>query len=170
MHARPKPRLSPHRRARIIAWALAMLLWLRAVLDGVHVMSRRQRRRRGGFFCLDHLARLTTDLIAIRAAEIAGNRAPRKRLFRDRGVDLKRRHFRRSVIGSRLRRALKHRDFDTRIAILIHALRDIEPLATRLARRMRRRVTKLWAILPRAGAAESRAIGAACASFSPDTS
>lgn len=147
-----------------------MLLWLRSVLTSAHIMSRRHIRQRGGFFTLDRLARLIANLIVIRAAEIAGNRGPRKRLFRERGVDLKRRHFRRSVIGLRLRRALKHRDFDTRIAILIRTLHDIDSMAARLARRMMRRVTKLWAILPCASAPEPRAAGAACASFSPDTS
>ena len=147
-----------------------MLLWLRSVLTGAHIMSRRHIRQRGGFFTLDRLARLIANLIVIRAAEIAGNRGPRKRLFRDRGVDLKRRHFRRSVIGSCLRHALKHRDFDTRVAILIRALHEIDSMAARLAQRMIRRVTKLWAILPCASAPEPLATGAVCASFGADTS
>lgn len=166
MQATPRPRLSPHRQSRLIAWALAMLLWLRSVLN----ISRRHLRQRGAFFTLDRLARLITNLIVIRAAEIAGNRTPRRRLFRDRGVDLRRRHFRRSVIGARLRRALKHRDFDTRIAILIRALRDLEPLAARLAKRMRRRNTKLWAIVPRPVAAEALAAAAVTAHAAADTS
>ncbi|WP_395646769.1 hypothetical protein [Terricaulis sp.] len=154
MHAQPKPRLSPHRRARLIAWSLAMLLWLRSVLSGGAIMSRRRIRQRGGLFQLDRLARFITNLIIIRAGEIAGNRGPRRRLFRDRGADREPRHLRRSVIGSRLRRALKHRDIDVRLALLIRALRGIEVLAEAFALRMRRRVTRLWPILPGACPAE----------------
>ena len=170
MHPQPRPRLSAHRQTRLIAWALAMLLWLRTVLSGVRIMSRRQRRQRGGCFSLDHLARLIANLIVIRAAAIAGHRDARDPLLRDRGVDLRRRHFRRSVIGAHLRRALKHRDFETRIAILMRALRDLEPLAARLAKRMRRRNTKLWAIVPRPVAAEALAAAAVTAHAAADTS
>lgn len=170
MHAQPKPCLGAHRQARIIAWALAMLLWLSSVVSGAHIMSRRRLRQRGGWFCLDHLARLITNLIGIRAAELAGNRAPRKRLFRDRGVDLRRPHLRRSVIGSRLRRALKHPDAEARIRLLIHALHDFEALAARLANRMRRRVTRLWAILARPASTEALASVDARAPATADTS
>lgn len=169
MHVKSRPRLSRHRQTRIIAWALAMLLWLHSVLRSAHVRPRHIRQR-GAWLSLDDVARLVTDLIGVRAAALAGNGAPRKRLFRDRGVDLRPHHYRRSVVGSRLRRALKHRDFDTRVKRLIDALRDLEVFATRLAQRMRRRVTKLWAIPACSGACQPLAAGAAVAVGADDTS
>jgi hypothetical protein len=81
----------------------------------------------------------------IRAGELARLRRRRPTFFK-RGRDLRRRHLLRSVIGSRLRRKLKHKDLATRIAILIAALRDLDSIARPLAQRMRRGLARLWAI------------------------
>ena len=170
MHAKPHILLTPHRRARLIAWALAMLAWVHAVFVADRIMTRRQLRKRGCLLSLDGLARLVTRLILIRAAEIVGPRKPRKRLFRDRGEDLKRRHFVRSVIGSRLRRAFKHRDVHQRIAILIAALKALDVWAARFAKRLARRVTKLWPIAAAAGVGAPLAAGIAAALGGDDTS
>ena len=160
MHAKPHIILNPHRRARLIAWTLAMLAWVHAVFFNDRIMSRRQLRKRGCFLSLDGLARMVTRLILIRAAELLGPRQPRKRMVRVRGEDLRRRHLVRSVIGSRLRRAFKHRDVRERVAILIAALKTLDLWAARFAKRLARRVTKLWAILSSAGATEALAAGA----------
>lgn len=170
MHAKPHIILSPHRRARLIAWALALLAWVHAVFYGAHIMSRRRLRQRGCFLSLDGVAYIVARLIVIRAAELIGPRRPRTRHIRDRGVNLKRRHFMRSVIGSRLRRALKHRDVTQRIALLIAALNALDTWAARFADRLRRRVTKLWAIGVTPCVAEPLAAGAASVHAAADTS
>ena len=109
MQSQPLIRLSPHRRARLIAWTLAMLAWVHAVFFDGQIMSRRRLRQRGGFLSLDRIARVVTQLIILRAAELAGFRRHGRISFRQHGADLWPRHLRRSAIGARIRRALKHR-------------------------------------------------------------
>ncbi len=74
------------------------------------------------------------------------------------------------MIGSRLRRALKHRDADARVAVLICTLRNIEVMATHFAQRLRRRTTRVWAMLACAGAAETLTVGALSTLHLADTS
>ena len=144
-----KRHLTKHRRARLIAWSLAILAWVAWVFSADRAPSRRHMRQRFGFISLEGLARNVAMLILIRAAELAGVRYRQKPFFSHiRGRQLWPRHALRSVIGGRLRRALKHKDFTTRVAILTDALRRLDVWAARHVRRARRGRTRLWAIAP----------------------
>jgi hypothetical protein len=138
-----KRHLTRHRRQRLVLWALAMLTWIASVFAGRPITSRQAHRR--GDVSLDGLTRMVMQLAAIRAGELARLRRRRPTFFK-RGRDLRRRHLRRSVIGSRLRRKLKHKDIATHVATLIAALRDLDAIARPLAQRMRQGLTRLWAV------------------------
>jgi hypothetical protein len=143
----PKRHLTKHRRARLIAWTLAMLAWLAWVFSADRAPKRRHMRKRYGFISLDRLARAVALLIVVRASERAGRRTTSNPFFaRIRGRQRWPRHVTRSVIGARLRRALKHRDFTTRVAILIDALRRIDIWTATQVSRRRRGMTRLWPI------------------------
>lgn len=140
-----RPILTRHRRQRFVLLALAMLHWIAAVLEGLHIDPRRLRQRGG--LGVDRLARFVGLLIYTRAAELAAGRRIPLSLWRY-GRDVRRRHMVRSLLGSRVRRTLRHKDMRARIAKLIDALRSLEAHAQRLARRLRRRLTRLCAIAP----------------------
>jgi hypothetical protein len=138
--------LPKHARARLIAWTLAMLAWLAWAMSGAAAPKRRHIRRRYRFISLDRLARTTAMLIISRAGDLARKRFGRRNPFfnRVRGRARWPRHVMRSLIGGRLRRALKHESFTTRVAILADALRRIDAWAAPLVKRVRRGMTKLW--------------------------
>jgi hypothetical protein len=134
----PKRHLSRHRRQRLVLWVLAMLAWIASVLAGKPIGARQGRQR--GHVSLDGLTRMVTQLLVVRAGELARLRRRRRLTYFKRGRDLRCRHLFRSLIGSRLRRA---------IAVMIHVLHHLDAYARPLAQRMRRRLTRLWAITPR---------------------
>jgi hypothetical protein len=142
----PKHHVSKHRRARLIAWTLAMLAWLAWVFSADVAPKRRHLRRRYGFLSLDRLARTLSVLIVLRAAELAGVR--RGNPFRSRipGRKVWVRHAVRSIVGGRLRRALKHKDFTTRIALLTDAARRLDGWAAHYVARLRLGMTRLRAV------------------------
>ncbi|WP_395646578.1 hypothetical protein [Terricaulis sp.] len=170
MHLPPKPRLSRQRLARILAWTLALLLWLARALDSNKPARRRHLRQRYIFFDLDWLVRHVAVVIVLHAARLAP--APRRRrlVFFHRGRDLKRTGFRRSAFGSRLRRALKGRGDAGRIGALIDALRRIDILAAIYAARLRRRFTRLWPLIAAPDAAAPLPALAGAAVRAADTS
>ena len=57
------------------------------------------------------------------------------------------------MIGARLRRALQGRDWPQRLIAIVAVMRDLERHICRLARRLRRGLTRLRIIDPRPGAA-----------------
>jgi hypothetical protein len=143
----PKRHLTKHRRARLIAWTLAMLAWLAWVFSADRAPRRRHMRRRYGFLSLDRLARNVALLIIIRATEVGRIRrysSSDRICTHVRGRDVRLRHLTRSLIGGRLRRALKHGDFTTRVAILTSALRHLDAWAGHHAARRRKGMTRLW--------------------------
>jgi hypothetical protein len=140
-----RPYLTLHRRRRLVLWALTMLAWIASLFGGAGPLRRHlhQRHRK---MSLDGLALMIKQVILLRAADI--NRRRRRRLvFFKRGRDLRRRHFMRSIYGSRLRRALKHGDPLTRITILADALKHLDAWAQRFAKRLRCGFMRLWAIV-----------------------
>lgn len=167
-----KRHLSKHRRARLIAWSLAILAWFAWAFSAECAPKRRHMRRRYGLVSLDGLARTVALLILVRAAELAGVRRWRANPFfaRVRGRQRWPRHAVRSIIGSRLRRALKHKDFTTRVAILTDALRRLDAWAALYVKRMRKGLTKLWPRLTKPQAAVQLAALAAAEAFFVDTS
>jgi hypothetical protein len=122
---------------------LAMLAWVASVFAGKAVSPRHRWLR--GDMCLDDLRRMVLQLIVIRAGELVRTRARNVTLFQ-RGRSVCRRHFLRSVIGSRLRRRLQHKNPAARVAILIGVLRDLDSFARPLAQRVRHSLTRLFPI------------------------
>lgn len=145
--------LNPHRTARRIAWALAMLAWIADAVFGEGAPHRRRLRQRGRFFSLRRIERFTCRLAIVRAVEIAGIRR-RGRIIRNTAPAGFRRRtapraLARACIGARLRKAVKRGDLAERIRFLTAALSDIDGFARRyLVARARRGLTKLCAIVP----------------------
>ncbi|WP_395644994.1 hypothetical protein [Terricaulis sp.] len=176
MNPRRRRLLNPHRLARIILWARTMLAWLASVLFAdAKPASRRRIRQRYGFAGLDWAARLVRGLAIIRAAEITGIRpVPRPQLRNAARPGFRRRITRggigRALAGARFRKALKARDPQQRLQLLLAAATDIDAFARRyLVRRLLRRLTKVCAVLmraPPADALSSLAMPAPCAADS----
>jgi len=152
---------SPHRFARLIAWAQAMLAWAALVLfSAVAPINRRHIRQRYHALSLDCVERVVRRLAMLRAAEIAHLRTGPRRLPRNAAPDGFRRRttpeaLRRAIAGSRFRKALKHRDIAERWRRLSAALADIDAFARRyLVPRAMRRLTRLFPVLMDAPAAE----------------
>jgi hypothetical protein len=141
-----KRHLPKHARARLIAWTLAMLAWIAWALSAATTPNRRHIRRRYGFVSLDRLARTVALLIVSRAADLAHRRRRDRNPFfnRVRGRQVWPRHVQRSIIGARLRRALKHKNFTSRVALLTDALKRIDVWAAPVVKRLRDGMTKLW--------------------------
>ncbi|WP_395645280.1 hypothetical protein [Terricaulis sp.] len=124
-----------------------MLAWIAALLSGAEPL-RRHLRHRCRKMSLHVIVRLIKQLILVRAAQINGLRRKRRPILFKHGRDLRRRHFLRSLYGSKLRRALRHRDPLARIVLLAQALKDLDALAERFAQRLRCGFMRLWAIAP----------------------
>jgi hypothetical protein len=110
-------------------------------------------RRRYGFITLDGLARTLSLLIVLRAAELARVRRNYRVQARLRGRKAWVCHAARSIIGGKLRRALKHKDFAARIALLTDAARRLDSWASLYVPRLRLGMTRLWAIITKPGPA-----------------
>ena len=138
-----RPISNQHRLQRLALWALAVLVWIEAILFGGREIEWRHWRQRRDLLTLPGLTHLVGKLLLERARQIA---RPRRRPFRvwRRGQDLRRAHLLRSALGARFRRALKHKDTRTWIAHLIAVLRNLDAYAAGLARRLRKGLTRLW--------------------------
>ncbi|WP_395647860.1 hypothetical protein [Terricaulis sp.] len=135
---------------RLVLWTLAMLTWIAdVVLVGRRIDPRRTRQR--GEVSIAWLKRWVIRLVIIRAAEIA--RPRRRRPLHWRGRHQRARHLIRSLIGSAFRRTLRHRDITARVRVLIGVLRDLDAHAHLIAKRMRRRLTRLRPIAAEQGPA-----------------
>jgi hypothetical protein len=147
MNFTPRP-LSKHHRARLIAWTLAMLVWMTQVLFAAAPFTSRQQRQRGPLMSLDRLTRMVKLLIISRAIDFTRRRyraPPRKPSFR--GLAVAPRAVVRALIGARVQKLLKRKDVGDRIAVLLHAIRHIDVYAARVARRMKRGLTRRWRAL-----------------------
>jgi hypothetical protein len=139
-----RPIHSQHRIQRLALWTLAMLHWIAATLLGKTPNARHRAQR--GDFSLHRLKRMVIALVMLRAAHVLGPQ--RSTPAWRHGRDLRRRHFIRSLLGSKLRRALNHRDLATHIAQLIAVLCNLNTHAARLAFRIRHRLRRLWRLMP----------------------
>jgi len=138
-----KRHLSLHRRARLIAWALAMLTWMTSLMFAGAPFTQRHERQRGRRMSIAGLTHMVKQLIIVRAADLARQKRMTRR-FLHRGRDLTPRALIRAVIGARVRRMLKRKDAGERIAVLTHALKHIDTYAALVAKRLRGRLTRLW--------------------------
>lgn len=148
-----KRHLSKHARSRLFAWALAMSMWLFAAITGAIAMRPRHARQRADLDALARLDYLVRGLIIARASELARQRAPKRLGTAYRGRPIATSGLIRALIGSRLRRALTRKDIFEQLRALSDALHALETHAAHLAKRMRRRLTRLAPILTRPCAA-----------------
>jgi len=142
-----KRHLPKHARARLIAWALAMLMWLGAALTGAIAVRPRHQRQRVDLDALTNLAFLVKRLIISRAGDFARLRRPKRFGVAYRGRPIARRGLIRALIGSHLRRTLKRKDVFKHICALIAALRHLDTHAAHMAKRLRRKLTRLAPVL-----------------------
>jgi hypothetical protein len=115
---------------------LALLCWVAAVLAEKRAIGPRHLRQRGGI-SFPRLSRWVGDLLTARALQLLPRIPQRRFLYWRRSFNARPSQFRRSLLGSRLRRALTHKNPATRIAQLIAVLRDLDDYAARLAYRIR---------------------------------
>lgn len=138
---KPRTTITAHRISRLIAWTRLVLAWFASVLVTAAPITKR-RLNRFGHVLLNSLARHVRNLIILRSVEILRPRARRnqRRNFAPAGFErrITPRHFLRSLGGSRLRRAFRHKDRATRISILLEALANIDTLARRVGRYLTR--------------------------------
>ena len=151
---KPPHLINPHRFARLIAWAQAMLGWAALMLfTDATTLNRRHIRQRYCFLSFDRIERIVRKLAIVRAAQLAHLRMrPRPAVRNAAAPGFRRRIVRgglwRAIGGSRLRRALKHKDPAKRLQRLIAALADIDAFTRRyMLARARRRLTRLCAVL-----------------------
>lgn len=167
MH-RPRSFISQQRITRLIAWVLGVLVWIATALDHGTSADQRRIRQRDWFFDPDNAARIVRDLIVLRALKLARLRPlPRRPTH---GAPTRNIHLRRAAAGSRLRRALNHKDPVQRLTRLINALRNIDRHAAALVRRLKRRLTRLYPRLTTPQAAEALRMLAHAAPFATDSS
>ncbi len=146
-----------HRLSRLHRWAMLWLKWFAAFLDGAEAFAPLSRQARAiAHTWLDKVEHLVVSLVMVRAAKFVrpavANRHVAQHKRKTAGL-------RRAIIGSRLRRALRHNDVRQRIAALGQ---DIDTLAELIAHRAPRGLTRRRAIAPRAGCKP-----AVCASAAP---
>ena len=133
------PILTSHRLQRYVLWALALVSWVAATAFANRPISARRARRFGDVSWLD-LSHLVGNLIMIRALHMLGRVPPLRRFpYWLRELGARPSHFRRSLFGAKLRRALRHKDPAMHLAQLIAVLRSFDTHAARLARNIRRR-------------------------------
>lgn len=141
-----RPKITQHRLQRYVLWTLAMLAWFAAVMFEKRGISARHLAQRGDV-SIAMLSRMTISLLIIRASRLLGRRPHGRVLYWRRGRDLRRRHLSRSLLGVKLRRALKHKDLATHISRLVDVLHNLDRYAAQLAQRFRR-LRRLWRLVP----------------------
>ncbi len=171
-----QPLLNPHRTARLISWAVAMLSWIALALCGERFTSRRHLHQRYGFVSLTWLKKLLCALVITRAADMVMDRRSRAGKIRNTAPAGFRRRINpagrsRAILGSRLRKALAAPTAHGRIARLIAAFSDLDAFTRRyMLARAQKRLTKLCAIILFAPPADAVHALAAPALMSADTS
>ena len=163
--------------ARLISVMWLVLAWIgRMFFTDDAPIRRRHMRSRYRWLDLNYIARVIACLVVARAVDFAPYRPVWKRQLRNHARAGFRRiiahsHVRRTLIGSRLRKALKHPDIAQRFARLAHVLANIDAYARRLAHRLRNGRTRACPILPiRPPHAPLRSVAPVCALEAADSS
>ncbi|MGE0742570.1 MAG: hypothetical protein AB7O98_14615 [Hyphomonadaceae bacterium] len=130
----PTP-ISHQRLARLNAWARLWLIWLGGL--AVRFFSNDWRARD-----LDAAAKIVGKLLMINTAmHVCAQRTP-KRYGRRKDYIL------RTILGSRVRRALRGSTFAARFFAILAVMRDLDKHVARLVRRPRNGLTRLHIIDP----------------------
>ncbi|MGE0740514.1 MAG: hypothetical protein AB7O98_04165 [Hyphomonadaceae bacterium] len=134
MTRHPTP-TSPQRLARLNAWAKLWLIWVGGL--AARLFSNDWRARD-----LDSAAKIVGKLLMINAAmHVCAQRTP-KRYGRRKDYIL------RTILGSRIRRALRGSTFAARFVAILAVMRDLDQHVARLVRRLRNGLTRLHIIDP----------------------
>jgi hypothetical protein len=158
MQSRPNP-INRHKLARLVAWGQLLLVWWVPRVAAWALQGRPITRRE-----LDRVARALQPLMVARVMA----RMPVLQRSRNRHGRLK--HYtRRTLAGAYFRRLTRGRTWAERIFALLAFMRDAKRHIARQLKRLRRGLTRLRVILPRAEACALPALPA-CAVLASDTS
>jgi len=134
LHRRP---ISKHQRARLIAWTLAMLMWMASVFMGA-AFTPRHERQRAERMSLEFLKWRVKALIISRAVDFI---SVRWRSAQGRSSKLKAGHIR-AVVGARICRLLNHKDVLACVRALLNVLLNLDAHAKAVAKRMKRGLSR----------------------------
>ncbi|WP_135211126.1 hypothetical protein [Vitreimonas flagellata] len=147
------PTITEHRKTRLIAWARLLLFWVGALMfrDGLGRISERHLLARGFYANLDAVARTINNIIILHAAAKLGmgtGHPPKLRNYASTGFCRRTRvrSITRAGRGAWLRKRLQHRDLLTRFLLIVNALKNVDALVDRAARRFARGLTRLFGI------------------------
>jgi len=129
--------ITKHQRARLIAWTLAMLMWMASVFMGA-AFTPRHERQRAERMSLEFLKWRVKALIISRAVDFI---SIRWRRGSGGGGKLKAGHIR-AVVGARLCRLLKRRDVLDCVRALLNVLLNLDAHAKSVAKRMKRGLSR----------------------------
>jgi hypothetical protein len=138
MRTAPKPFITAHRLARLNAWARLWLMWVVGVWAAWWTRGGRADAR-----ALDPLARRVGTMIMINAA--ARFRPPQRSRHRHGRLQPVRL---RTILGARLRRAMRGKDVPHRLVAILTLMRDLDRAVARLLKRLPRGLTRLRVLLP----------------------
>lgn len=136
-----RPVLTQHQLRRVALWLMAVLAWTALVFMGDRRPLARHRRRRSGY-TLKQLSYWVSELMMAHALDMLPDIFPDAFPYWRRNFNGFVSHFRRTVLGARLRRVLDHRDPAACIANLITVLRNLDAYAAQLADRVRYGLTR----------------------------
>lgn len=138
MRASPHPHFSAHRLARLNAWARLWLVWFVGVCAAWFTRGGRARARD-----LNWLARGVASVVILNVRPTAKAMRP----SRNRHGRVTKLHLR-TITGSRLRGALKGRDWASRLVAIVAVMRDLDAHVAALARRLAHGLSRLRVIDP----------------------
>lgn len=146
------PPINPHRLARLIVLARAMIVWAAAVLFENIVPSHRRIRQRYGMLAIGKLTRLVRNLLIARASQLASGRSrmrrPRNHAPTGFHRRMRARNPLRSIGGARLRRFMNAGGDAARFARLLQIIGDLDAYARDfLLRRAENGVNRLLPLL-----------------------
>jgi hypothetical protein len=159
------PPISEHRLNRYHRWMLLWLTWFAAFLREARAFAPFSAQATAiAHRWLDRIERLLVNIVLLRAApHVRLNNTPKHSPRRKTET-----HMLRAVIGSAMRRALRSKDLNQRIAALSQ---DVDVLVARLLKRLPRGLTRRRPHQTRPEPRRiARAIAYAEAALSPDTS
>ncbi|QGZ94624.1 hypothetical protein [Terricaulis silvestris] len=159
------PPITEHRLQRYQRWVLLWLKWFAAFLREARAFAPFSDQAAAiAHQWLDRIERILTSIVMLRAApHVRGNTAPKHSARRR--IET---HMRRAIIGSAMRRALRSKDLNQRIAALS---KDVDALVARLLKRLPRGLTRRRPHRARPEPRQiARAIASAEAAPSADTS
>lgn len=149
-----RPPLTEHRCSRLVAWGRLLLTWVWAFVfaQSLGRVSERHLWARGMYADLDRVAVVISNIVLLHPFAKLKSRGDGKpftvRDYTAHGFARRTRvrNIRRAYYGTWLRRRLNHRDPLKRFVRIVYALNDVDTLARYAAHRIKRGLTRLFAI------------------------